>query len=319
MTRFCLSTLKAWIDFWRLRGEEPVRLWHYVAASITLPVIVFIYVWLIIIVRWRGPIPMPGQVPGGATMDCQLPDAVQFYVFLFGVWEPDISAFVQRRLSAGDTFCDIGSHVGYYSLLAAARVGTSGRVVAIEASPTIFGLLQKNMARNEATNVRPVNVAVSAQAGVINIHLGPLWNLGWSTTRVNPKLGVECQVPALPLDQILSAEERQSLRLVKLDVEGTERELFPGLIQLLKEARPDAEIVLEVSPLWWKESPMTVEQALQPFIDAGYHVYLVNNTYNVWRYYWSNQVEPPRRVRGPLKSWIGQHDLVLSREDREEL
>jgi len=253
------------------------------------------------------------------VMHCQLPDVVQLYVFLFGVWEPDISAFVQRRLSDGDSFCDVGSHVGYYSLLASACVGSNGKVVAIEASPSVFRQLQDNLAANDVTNVRAVNVAAAAEKGVMNVHLGPPWNLGWTTTRREEKLPLECQVPALPLLDILTVAERSSLRLIKVDVEGTERELFPGLVALLREARPDAEIVIELSPRWWKESPMTVERALQPFVDVGYHVYLVNNDYSPWRYFWSNSVQSPRRARGPIKSWIGQHDVVLSRIDQEAL
>lgn len=317
--QFILSALKNWIGYWQPRDGTRIRFRHYFVAIATVPAILFAYFILYFFVRVRGPLYLPGILPGGATMNCQLPDLVQLYVFLFGIWEPDISSFIQRRLSAGDTFCDVGSHVGYYSLLASPRVGLSGRVVAIEASPTIFSQLQENVAHNRATNIRAVNFAAAAAPGMMTVHRGPPWNLGWSTTRHNQKLTEECQVPALPLDQILTLEERQTLRLIKVDVEGTERELFPSLIQLLQSGRANAEIILEVSPLWWKDSPMTVEQALQPFVDAGYHVYLVNNDYSPVRYFWPNSVRSPRRVRGPIKSWVGQHDVVLSREDKEEL
>jgi FkbM family methyltransferase len=311
--------LKAWIAFCRPRGANPYQWKHYFAAAVTLPAIVVLYLLLIVRLRLRGPLVLPGMIPSGATLNCQLPDIVQFNVFLFGVWEPDITAFMRRRLSAGDTFCDIGSHVGYYSLLAATRVLPDGRVVAVEASPTIFEQLRKNLERNQAVNVRAVNIAAAAEPGAMNVHCGPAWNLGWTTTRTDRGLPHECLVPALPLNDILTAEERRTLRLIKVDVEGTERELFPALLQLLRESRSDAEAILEVSPRWWKESSQTVEQAVQPFLEAGFYLYLVDNNYSPWRYFWSEIVRPPQRVRGALNSWIGQYDIVLSRLDQEQL
>ncbi len=317
--RSILRCLKIWIAYWRPSGEMPIRLRHYLAAGVTVPIFFLVYVLMLLFARLRGPFRMEGTIPCGATLNCQLPDAVQFCVFLFGVWEPDISAFVRRRLSVGDTFCDVGAHVGYYSLLAAATVGKSGHVVAIEASPTIFNQLQENLSKNGTVNVRALNVAATAKAGVLKVHRGPDWNLGWTTTHANCGLPLECEVPALPLEDILTADERRTVRLIKVDVEGTERELFAGLGKLLRNGRPDLEVILEVSPRWWKEPQASIEQALLPFVDLGFHIYRVNNDYSPWRYFWSDSVRAPQRVHGPIKSWIGQVDVVLSREDREEL
>jgi hypothetical protein len=58
---------------------------------------------------------------------------------------------------------------------------------------------------------------------------------------------------------------------------------------------------------------------LQPFFDVGYFAYRIENSYLPGRYLWPGRVSPPRRVRQPLRSWIGQMDLVLSREDVEVL
>jgi hypothetical protein len=50
----------------------------------------------------------------------------------------------------GDTVVDIGAHIGLYSLIAAKRVGPSGKVIAIEPDPENFKILKKN-------NVQRVN------------------------------------------------------------------------------------------------------------------------------------------------------------------
>ena len=93
--------------------------------------------------------------------------------FVFGIWEPNLTNFVQQRLRVGDTFVDVGANLGYYSLLASKLVGALGHVVAIEASPAIAAHLTKNLHLNNATNVRVVNAAAADRAGTLALYRGP--------------------------------------------------------------------------------------------------------------------------------------------------
>src|SRR5262249_59237800 len=86
-------------------------------------------------------------------------DFLQQYLYYFGVWEPDITALIKRRLRLGNCFVDIGANIGYFTLLAARQVGTTGRVVSIEASPAVYSPLTANVRRNRLTQVRALNVA----------------------------------------------------------------------------------------------------------------------------------------------------------------
>lgn len=51
-------------------------------------------------------------------------------------------------LQQGDTFWDVGSHIGLYSLLAARKVGPLGKVVAWEPSPQAFAHLNRHLKLN---------------------------------------------------------------------------------------------------------------------------------------------------------------------------
>src|SRR6185436_20517401 len=50
-------------------------------------------------------------------------------------YEPEVFEFLVRALRAGDTFVDVGAHVGYFSLLAASLVGHGGHVFSFEPNP----------------------------------------------------------------------------------------------------------------------------------------------------------------------------------------
>ena len=49
-----------------------------------------------------------------------------------GIYEPELLATVKTRLGPGDTVVDVGANEGYFSVVASRRVGSTGRVIAIE-------------------------------------------------------------------------------------------------------------------------------------------------------------------------------------------
>jgi FkbM family methyltransferase len=64
-----------------------------------------------------------------------------------GRYERFETGIVRRYLRAGQTFVDVGAHIGYYSVLAASIVGPAGRVVAFEPHPGNAALWRSNMER----------------------------------------------------------------------------------------------------------------------------------------------------------------------------
>lgn len=58
-----------------------------------------------------------------------------------GVIEPWTTRLVEESTREGDVVVNIGAHFGYYAVLAAMRVGSRGRVVAVDANPHIIPYL----------------------------------------------------------------------------------------------------------------------------------------------------------------------------------
>ena len=215
----------------------------------------------------------------GATIECDLSDLLQRCIYHFGVWEPHISALIESRLRPGDIFCDVGANIGYDSLLGSSVVGPTGKVIAIEASPTIYGRLLNNLRLNRVANVETVHVAITAEPGEIPIYKGHEWNSGAASIIESRGHELEAVVRGLPLLDALSAEDRKHLRLVKIDVEGAELPILRQLADSMGEYSAELEVIVEVTP------DATPNAGLQDVFDhfrtLGFSAWAVPNSYDV--------------------------------------
>ncbi|NIY66400.1 FkbM family methyltransferase [Streptomyces malaysiensis] len=255
----------------------------------------------------------------GATFAVDTQDLIQRYLYLFGVWEPHMTRWLQRRLKPGDVFVDVGANIGYYSVLASRLVGGSGKVVAVEASPTFLRLLQRHARRNGCANIRTVNAAVSDREELLTFILASSRNMGAnSVVPYDGPAESTFEIAARPLPDLLTEDEITRARVIKVDVEGAEGGVVRGLVPLLDRVRPDAELTVEVTPQRMAELGDSVEELLAALTGHGFHVYRLTNDYAAGSYPDALRRAPevPVRWRGPVAE---ESDLVFSRVDAETL
>ncbi len=254
----------------------------------------------------------------GNTISTNAKDIVGRYLYYFGIWEPNLTDWIRHCLKPGDVFVDVGANVGYYSLLASSLVGDSGKVVAIEALPEIFEKLKNNLEMNHANNVRAVNMAVWDRTDLITLFT-QAGDLQANTTAMHGwadqwNLQKKCQVRAASLPAILSPEEIQGARLIKIDVEGAEWRVISGLTALSHVCRRDLEIVVEVAPRMLQEQGKSCQDVLDFFGSWGMHPYSIENDYLAAAYYSRTAPRRPQRiVRIPTET--EQTDVIFSRTD----
>jgi FkbM family methyltransferase len=188
-----------------------------------------------------------------------------------GAWEPFETALVRRFLKAGDNFLDAGANIGYFTVVAAERVGASGKVYAFEPEPRNYAFLQQNIVLNAFQNrVEAVAVALAASAGTGRLHLHPD-NLGdhqiHSSDDSRQVIAIELVAGAAYLQP--SCEK---LQLVKIDTQGSEHEVVQGLLPLLKHSGPELKMIIELTPYALRQAGTdgasliaTLEQLNLPF------------------------------------------------------
>src|ERR671914_3146193 len=151
----------------------------------------------------------------------------------------------------GDIVVDIGAHIGLYTIISSKRVGTKGKVVAIEAHPGNFEMLNSNIKLNQLTNVIPLNYAVHSKETKVKLYL-PSGESGFTKYNTIMPNWINTQekfveVNANTLDYLLQLNQirQEEVNWIKIDVEGAELEVLKGATNVLSKSK-DIALLIEV-------------------------------------------------------------------------
>jgi FkbM family methyltransferase len=151
----------------------------------------------------------------------------------------------------GDIVIDIGAHIGLYTIISSKRVGAQGKVVAIEADPENFEMLNSNIKLNQLTNVIPLNYAAFSKETKIKLYL-PSGESGFTKYNTIMPNWINTQekfveVNANTLDYLLQLNKirQEEVNWIKIDVEGAEFEVLKGATDVLSKSK-DVAILMEL-------------------------------------------------------------------------
>jgi FkbM family methyltransferase len=187
-----------------------------------------------------------------------------------GVFEPITLNILSRLLHPGDTFLDVGANEGYFAVVAARRVGPSGRVIAVEPQQRLQEVLRRNFDLNECRQVAIVAAAVSDRPGVVRLHLAPDMNNGASSLAPATRYRLPTEsVAGMTLAELLTNSCIPDGVVVKMDIESWEYEAILGSAEIFRAGRIRALILeLHHSLLFRRQRDPTV---LERFLtECGY-------------------------------------------------
>ena len=165
-------------------------------------------------------------------------------VFIDYIWTTE-REFIEAALGdlkSGDTFLDVGSHYGIFSILASKIVGPTGHVIAVEPHPGALEVLQQNIRGNACENVEILNVALSDTTSPLSLAFN---ENGAGIQRASDPASALRTVQGITGDEALRKASIPAA--VKIDVEGHEFEVLNGLKQTL--SNPSCRrLCLEIHP-----------------------------------------------------------------------
>lgn len=208
---------------------------------------------------------------------------------------------VEALLKQGAALVDIGANVGLFSCYAHSK-GTP--VLAVEPQPRNVQLLLRNLRINKF-DVEVLPIALADKIGVLPLYgggQGASLSKGWG----GMKATYSTLVPVSTLDSILAGRFEGLPLLVKLDVEGHEKQVLEGASKTLE--RPDVS--------WLVEHGLTENFAdVNPNFRALFEIFWDNG-------YTAHTLNPSREVTSSdVDRWIAQKrrdfgdiDLLFSKQ-----
>jgi FkbM family methyltransferase len=143
------------------------------------------------------------------------------------------------KVKEGDTVIDCGAQYGDISLYMASKVGDTGKVYAIEASPSIFPYLKHNSTALGITNVYPILRAVSNCNEMGRLYGSPSPS-GYSILEGTPNQIKDKfeRIRCSTLDSIVEEYHIDRVDGIYMNMEGAEYLAIDGMIELIKRFKP---------------------------------------------------------------------------------
>ena len=191
-----------------------------------------------------------------------------------GSYEPHVTRCLMALLRSGDTFLDIGAHIGYFSFHAAWAVGRKGKVFSFEPNPDLFPRLQRNLScypQGLATRVAIWEAEAQLQYETSSVGS----ESGWGTLTAVRDLGTgrHISVQSITLDGFSQRHSLSSIRAIKIDAEGSEVAIVRGAKTVLQDLRPI--LFVEFNDRLLQQAQASAEQLRVTLVEKGYTLFVL--------------------------------------------
>ncbi|MGF1933571.1 MAG: FkbM family methyltransferase [Nostoc sp. ChiQUE02] len=178
--------------------------------------------------------------------------------------------FWRNSIKPGMTVIDVGANVGVYTFSAALKVGSEGRVLAVEPFSGCVRCLQETCRINQFSWVNVCAGAASDRNGTVKLLLHPASEINQvisSDASENMPSGSFEEVTCFTLDSLIEQEKIQKVDFLKIDAEGHEMAVLAGSYKLLTQLAP---VILYENISGTQVSNIEVAQYL---INIGYELF----------------------------------------------
>jgi FkbM family methyltransferase len=205
----------------------------------------------------------------GVIVDLDLDGNLDRCLYLSGTYEDEYLNFLRNELRPGDTYIDIGGHIGLDAFIVGKSIGR-GRIVCFEPSPDSAAKIRAGATANRLDMIEVVESGLANERGLIQLRADPAYKLGDSATRSRYNDGpVVVEAPLIRFDDWAAETGLDRMDVVKLDIEGSEYDALLGMETSLKTMRPRC-LIVEVGNVRLEQAKTTATMIDDLLEGAGY-------------------------------------------------
>lgn len=193
----------------------------------------------------------------------------------FKDYEKDCSEMMKNLVNDGDTIFDIGTNMGWYSILFS-TLNRNSEIHSFEPVPSTFSVFLKNIQLNNSINIKANHFGLSDEERDEYIYFYPQGSGNASLKNLSDSQEVEkirCKFKTL--DQYV-ADNNCNIDFLKCDVEGAELLVFQGGKECILKNKPI--IFSEILRKWSKKFKYNPNDIFDLFRSMKYEVYFCQNS-----------------------------------------
>lgn len=160
-----------------------------------------------------------------------LKENIGLEIFLDGIYEAEYIKFFSHKLPPNGVFLDLGANIGSVCI-PLSKLRPDIKIIAVEASPRVFGYLKYNAEVNDCTNIHLENLALSSIDDEQLPFFSPKDKFGKGSFSAVFTQDAE-YVKTITLNSLKRKYKLNHVDFIKIDVEGYERVVFEGGSDLL--------------------------------------------------------------------------------------
>jgi FkbM family methyltransferase len=189
--------------------------------------------------------------------------------FLKGSSDYSYHYFVKNLITEGDVVIDIGANLGYYSILFAQWVGSTGKIYAVEPIRIYNKIFNEKAKKYDnillypyalGTEEKTIDLVFSSPGGYLSTGLPHVYNSDRDGDIENQSFRFEAQmkIPSLLFKDL------KRIDYIKCDIEGFEYIVLSDMKAIIRKFKPKVQVEL------WSENE---EKTLNLFDELGYLPY----------------------------------------------
>ena len=199
---------------------------------------------------------------------------IEAHLFLYRDYELPTLRFIKEIINEQFTIFDIGSNIGFMSLVFANKVK---KIYAFEAESNNFNDLISNIHLNSFKNIFAFNIAITNEDKLITFYVVEGNNSGIHSTLLNKSLPQKSiQVQGISIDSFVSQNNIQKVDLIKMDIEGAEMDAIWGMQHLLSRDKPI--IITEMAAEQQNLNGVSIKSFKLNLAQLGYNSYKITKT-----------------------------------------
>ena len=192
-----------------------------------------------------------------------------------GVYGELDTKIIREEIHEGDIVIDVGANIGYYTLIFAQLVGSSGKVFAFEPEPKNFEILKKNIEINNYQNIVAEQKIVSDKSGIVKLFIAEHGIVGH---RINQQKSSQkfIEVESIILDNYIKKLNLDNkINFIKIDVEGSEPKVLEGAKEIMQKSN-QLKIFTEFNREAVKKYSVEPKEMIDLLYRNGFKIYLPN-------------------------------------------